>query len=151
MDPELERKRKELERRLAVDRRRFPVITAVFVAAMIVILFVAFQFPGDLRNPAILVGVVMIGLLIFAVSRLFPGVACPGCERTFDDDFGTYCPECGTHGLKIVDEYYKAECGNCNKPLRFSGKGGLSGSARTRSFQIRFCTNCGLSFGQRPL
>jgi hypothetical protein len=148
MDPELQRKRQELERRLAADKRRFPIITAVFVAAMIVILFVAFQFPGDLRNPAILVGVVMIGLLTFAVSRLFPGVACPGCERTFDDDFGAYCPECGAHGLKVVDKHYKAECRNCEKNLAFTGK---TANGRRRLFKIRFCTNCGLSFGQRPL
>ena len=121
MDPELESKRRELERRLAADKRRFPIITAVFVAAMIVILFVAFQFPG---------------------------VACPGCERTFDDDFGAYCPECGAHGLKVVDKHYKAECRNCEKNLAFTGK---TANGRRRLFKIRFCTNCGLSFGQRPL
>lgn len=150
MDPELEKKRKELDRRLALNKRRFPIVAAVFVFTILVIGFVVFQFPGDLRNAAILVGVAMIGLLIFAVSRLFPGVACPGCERVFDDDFGTYCPECGTHGLNVADKHYKAECRNCNKPLGFSGKG-VTGNARTRRFKIRFCTNCGMSFGQRPL
>jgi hypothetical protein len=148
MDPELKLKRRELERRLAANKRRLPILAAVLGGAVLIFGFVALQFPADSRNLAIVVGVVMNGLLTFAVSRLFQSVACPGCERQFGDDFGAYCPECGTHGLKVVDKHYRAECHNCKKALGFSGK---IGGARTRRFQIRFCTNCGLSFGQRPL
>ena len=148
MDQELERKRKELERRIADDRRRRSLIVATFAALAIIIAAGAYLTSGDLRNAVLLIGVVAAGILIFAGSRLFPGVSCPGCERTFDDDFGPYCPECGTHGLKIVDKHYKADCQNCRKKLAFTGR---TGNGRRRLHKIRFCTNCGLSFGQRPL
>jgi RNA polymerase subunit RPABC4/transcription elongation factor Spt4 len=80
-------------------------------------------------------------LLVLALTR--PPLECPSCRRLLDSrELGSFCPECGSGGLKEGGWFRAPHCDACGKGLR-RGKG--------RLYRIRACTHCGVILDEKGL
>ncbi len=128
-------------RNLNQQRNMFLGVGAILACGVLLYLIL----PGSYSNPIVVFFIVVFGIYLFAISRLYPPLKCPGCHSRLEDSFGNFCPACGGSPFKIIDDY-QGECTNCNSYLKLPepSKGGGVGR-RFRNFKIKACTRCGVT------
>jgi len=97
---------------------------------------------GSLISPEkwlVWIGVPGAALILVALAIFFtaPGLSCPDCGKSAED-FGGFCPVCGTDGLRRI--LAAAKCDGCHHTLDHY---------KTRNYFIHFCTHCGRLLDRR--
>jgi hypothetical protein len=124
----------EMYRRLMTEYRRRARITAFLMGAFISCIILGSVLPKSLFFYFWLAGICSWVIMFFSMKRA-PG--CPACHNAPDAGFGVFCPECGSRTLGPSDSwlYWAPKCRSCGKRMS---------SGKSRRYQIRTCTHCGL-------
>ena len=81
-----------------------------------------------------------LGILFYRGSGVH--FLCPGCHNRLEVRFGAFCPECGEKLL--AGGFWKPFiCSSCKRELRKGGK--------SRGYNIRACTHCGVVLGDNDV
>jgi hypothetical protein len=132
---------REAFRPLARRYRRARTIAYLCLASALGCLVLVIVLPAHpLLFPIAAACVFFLAALFFAGLR--PWLACPACQDALDQEFGPYCPECGTKMLHSEKESQLGHCASCRRTLN---------GRLLRRYWIRACTHCGMHLDERGL